>query len=260
MPGSLGRYPALRPRLAIGKRKGGLKIAVGFLRGQDDGNPAFEGGSHMILCGEYLGIAAGVDHERQAHRFNRLMDPCVGEDIALMRAMLLAAQCLGGFHEVVDTTLPCREIGPLTIGNAMRDPVDDQGLNPSIPERIIDRVWRRIDDIQAAFRWRSHDAYADARGNRLAGGHGCHPQHVFANLRETRACFGCGGILERRLARAAFFVPAQHVALAGFEPANLCGEIGAPTKNHAAIDPRIYDRRQHGLRSCRPHPPASDTD
>ena len=45
-------------------------------------------------------IALRIDHERDAHGFHCLVNPGVGEYVALVVRLRFAAQLLAGFHEL----------------------------------------------------------------------------------------------------------------------------------------------------------------
>ena len=87
MPGS-----TLPLRVDAGQREGRLQIAVRLLRGEDLRDPVFERGAHLLVRLDDLGVALRVDHQRDAHRFDGLVHPGVREDVALVRAVRLAAQ------------------------------------------------------------------------------------------------------------------------------------------------------------------------
>ena len=75
---------------------------------------------------EDIGIALRVDHQRDAHRLNGLVNPGIGEDVAFVIPMRLAAQRFAGIDEVVDAALPNGQIFAVDLIDAVRNPVDDQ--------------------------------------------------------------------------------------------------------------------------------------
>ena len=165
--------PALGPVLAVGENVGGLEVAVRHLRGEDDGDPALEGGVHVCLGGEDFGVTSGVDHEGDAHGFDGLVDPGVREDVALVAGVGLAAVGLAGFDEVVDAAVALvgGDVGAFAVGDAVRDPVNDESFGAGAPERAVDGVFGGVDDVEAVFGRRSFDVDLQ-RGDGLPGAAG----------------------------------------------------------------------------------------
>ena len=99
-------------------------------------------------------IALRIDHQRDAHRLDGLVDPGVGEDIALVLAVRFAAIGFAGFDEVVDSAVAAhgRDIGSLAHADAVRNPVHDECLGALIPERAVNRVFPGVDHVQAILR------------------------------------------------------------------------------------------------------------
>ena len=124
-----------------------MEVAVGFLGGENDGNPAVESRAHFLLGGDDFRIAFGIDHQSQAHGFDGLMNPGIGENVAFVCVVRFAAQGLGGFNEIVDAALALREVGAFDVVNAMRNPIDNEGLGAGIPERTVDGVFFGVNDI-----------------------------------------------------------------------------------------------------------------
>ena len=85
--------------------KRGLQIAVRLLRGEDFGNPIVQRRLHFFLGGDDVRVALRVHHQREAHGLDGLMHPGVGERIADVRPVRLAAQRLAGFDEIVNAAV-----------------------------------------------------------------------------------------------------------------------------------------------------------
>ena len=130
--------PALPAAVRLAQRERRLQVAVRLLRGQDLGNPVLQGGPHLLVRLDDLRIALRIDHQRDAHRLDRLVHPGVGEHIALVRAVRLAAQRLRRFDEVVDAARALRQVGAVDLVDAVRNPVHDQGLGAAVPQRTVD--------------------------------------------------------------------------------------------------------------------------
>ena len=105
-----------------GQREGSLQVSIGLLRGQNLGNPVLKSRLHFLVCLDDIRIALRIDHERNAHGLHGLVNPGVGEDVGLVSAVRLAAQGLGGFHEVIDAAGTLREVGAIDLIDAMRNP------------------------------------------------------------------------------------------------------------------------------------------
>ncbi len=89
MVGPEARRPAL---FAIVQRVGGLHVAVRLLGGEDFRDPIFERALQFLLGrGDFL-VALRVDHQCDADRLNRLMDPGVGEHVAAVPIVRPAGQ------------------------------------------------------------------------------------------------------------------------------------------------------------------------
>ena len=111
---------------------------------------------HQFLRLDDVLIALRIDHQRDAHGLDCLVHPGIGEHITLVLAVRLAAMGLAGFDEVVDAAVAAHgcNIGAFAHVDAMRNPVDDEGLGACVPERAVDRVLRRVDHVQAILRRR----------------------------------------------------------------------------------------------------------
>ena len=106
--------PALGPALAVGQGVGGLQIAVRLLGGQDLRNPVLQGGLHLLLGLDDLRVALRIDHQRDAHGLDGLMHPGVGEHVALVPAVRLAAQSfLAASMKLSMPPWPCVRFGSL---------------------------------------------------------------------------------------------------------------------------------------------------
>ena len=80
------------------------------------------------------------------------MDPGVGEHIALVTSVRLAAQGFAGFEEVVDAALALREVRALALVDAVGNPVDDERLGARVPQWAVDGVFLGVDDVETLFR------------------------------------------------------------------------------------------------------------
>ncbi len=143
------------PVFAIAQGEGGLEIAVRLLSGQNLGNPILQRRLQSLLGLDDLPVALWIDHQGHADRFDRVVDPGIGEDVAAMPAVGLAGQLVGRIDEVVDSAFPEVRIGDLR--DAVRNPVDDQGLGPVVPQATVDPVRLGIDQMEVLRRRRRHD-------------------------------------------------------------------------------------------------------
>ena len=91
---------------------------------------------HHLLRRENFAVAFGINHERDAHRLNCLMYPCIRKHKPLVLAMSLTTICLGRFNKVVNAAIAAHpwDIRALAHANAMRNPVDNQRLCSRLPE------------------------------------------------------------------------------------------------------------------------------
>ena len=130
----IGR-PALRPVLAVSQNVSGLQIAIGHLRGKNDWNPALQGRAHQLLRLDDLSVALRIDHERDAHGLDCLVNPCVGKDVSLVPGVRFAAICFSRLDEVVDAAVAAHDgnVGPLAHRDAVRNPAHNQSLGTVIP-------------------------------------------------------------------------------------------------------------------------------
>ena len=64
-----------------------LQVSVRLLSGQNLGNPVLQGRPHFLMGFDNLPIPLRIDHERNAHGLHCLMNPGVGEYIALVGSM-----------------------------------------------------------------------------------------------------------------------------------------------------------------------------
>ena len=105
-----GRFDEIAGRVALvvalvgpgppsAQRVVGLQVAVGLLGGEDLGDPIVEFFADGSLCGEDLLVTLRIEHHRQAHRFDRVMDVGIGP---------------GG------AGVPCRQAGPPAFGRRGR--------------------------------------------------------------------------------------------------------------------------------------------
>ena len=63
-----------------------------------------------------------------------------------MRFVRLAGQFLGGIHEVVDA--PFLQVRVVDLVDAVGDPVDDQCFGAVVPQRAVDGVVLRVDQLE----------------------------------------------------------------------------------------------------------------
>ncbi len=140
-----------RPALAITQRERGLNVPVRLLGGQDLGDPVVQCLLERFLSGDDLLVPAWVDHQGHADRFDRVVNPGVGEHITTMPGVRLTGQLLGRVHKVVDAAFPqIRIVDPL---DTVRDPVDDQCLGAVVPKWAVNGVLRRVNQLQVIV-WR----------------------------------------------------------------------------------------------------------
>jgi hypothetical protein len=121
-----------------GEREGGLEVAVGFLCAEDDGDPLVEGGAHEFVGCLDFGVAVCGVAEGEADGLDGLVDPGVGEDVAFVAAVGLAAELFAGFDEVIDTAGADFEVVAVDLADAMGDPVDAEAAEAGFPKRAGD--------------------------------------------------------------------------------------------------------------------------
>ncbi len=176
--------PALGPARRVAQRERGLEIAVRLLRGQDLRNPVLERRAHLRVRREDLGVALRIDHERDAHRLDRLVHPGVREDVALVGAVRLPGQRLGRLDEVVDAARAQLEVGAVDLVDAVRDPVHDQRLDGPVPERAVDPVAPGVDRQQVDQLRLGHDLHVQRRVD--AASRRCRPSASAGRRRAPR--------------------------------------------------------------------------
>ncbi len=199
-----------------------------------------------------------VDHQGDAHGLDRLVDPGIGEDIALVAGVGFAAQGLAGFDKVVDAALAFLQVGALAIVDDVRDPVGDQRLGAGVPQRTIDAVGLGIDDIEPPGRWGGLGTDMQLRGRNLAVGVADQLKDVGAGRRE-------GGRSDRRRrigkgngAQARDLAPQhQGIAIRG-QGVDLAHQIGLAATDDDAVDTGGDHRRKGRNRPCAHHPPLQD--
>ena len=225
-----------------------MQVAVGHLGGKDDGDPAVQCGLHLRLCGEDVRIASRIDHEGDAHGLDGLVDPGVGEHEAFVRAVGFAAIGLGGFDEVIKTAIAFagRDIGAFALRDAVRDPVDNERFGAGVPERTIDGIAARVDDVEALRGWGRFGVHVQCGCLVLALACGCELENVLAGGGEGCCCDGCGGCGEGHGAGAGEFGPAGGIGVVIAEPDGLAGEVCFAADDDRAIDAGVDQRGQRG--------------
>ena len=86
----------VRPARAALDRVLGVEITVRLLRAEQLGNPLVEGRAQPGLGGGELGVALRIEHQGETDRFDRVVDPGVGErraDVFGRRPASLLAAC-----------------------------------------------------------------------------------------------------------------------------------------------------------------------
>ena len=232
----MARRPTLGPAAAVGQCVGRLQIPVRLLRRQNFGNPVFQRRLHLLLSLDDFRITARVHHQGDAHGFYRLMHPRVRKHITFLSGMRLATQGFGSFDEIIHPALALSKIGSVDVVNAVRNPVHDHGLDPSVPKRAVNGVAFRIDHIEPfGLRWR-HDLHFQCRGGAQFALARLQLKHVVARLGERRRCFGGVGIGEGYSATPGLFAPDRvRGAFVGFEQLNPAAQIRLSSKHHVTI-------------------------
>jgi len=224
-----------RPMFAVAERKDGLQISVGFLGGQDLGNPVLQGRFHRLLGLDNLPVALGIDHQRNADRLDRVVDPGVGEHVAAVVPVRFSSQLVGSVDEVVDAALRQVRVGDLV--DTMRDPIDDQGLRRAVPEWIVDPVFFGVDRIEVGCRRRRN--YLDRQGGRGTRGTfaGRQFQGVVTHGRKSRRGGRGRSVGESDHTGTGCLVPGHGgrgaLVAQGFQ---LSSQIGLPALDDHAID------------------------
>ena len=150
------RRPALWPLFAISQYVSGLQITIRHLRSKDDRNPALQRRAHQLLRLDDLRIALRIDHQRDAHRLDSLMHPCIRKHISFVLAMRFAAIGFARLDEVVDSAVAAheRDIRSFAHRDAMRNPVHNQSLCALLPQLAIDRILARVNHVETVGRRR----------------------------------------------------------------------------------------------------------
>ena len=134
---ALGR-PPVGPALHVffgPKCEGRLEVPVGVLCRQDLGNPILQGFFEQLLGSQDLRVPFRVDHEGEAHGLHRLVDPCVGEDIAFVDPVRLASEGFRRFDEVVDS--PRAELQVVPVDHLYAAPAVLEDVKARFTEELV---------------------------------------------------------------------------------------------------------------------------
>ncbi len=132
-----------REVLTVAQCKCGLQVSIWLLCGQNLRDPIGQRRFHSLLSFDNFLIALSIDHQCNADRFNRVINPGVGKYVASVTSVRLAGEFVGGVDQIVYAAFFQVRIGNLV--DAVRNPVYDQGFGPTVPERIVDLIVLRID-------------------------------------------------------------------------------------------------------------------
>ena len=175
------------------------------------------------------------------------MHPGVGEDVAYMLRVRLAAQGFAGLDEVVQSALAFAQICAFAVVDAMGNPIYDQCFGAGIPQWAIDRIPTRIDDVKAVFgRGRLGVDTDGGCGLVVLLAAGGKLQDVVPRRREGRGGDGRGGGGKCDGSGSGLLGPAHDVAAVRLKPRRLAGEVRFATHHYRAVEPGVDDWRQRG--------------
>ena len=243
------RRPPFRPAAPVSQRIGGLQISIRLLSCQDDGDPFFQSRFHLFLSGDNIGIALRVHHERNAHGFDRLVNPGIGEDVTLVTLMRLAAQGLRGLNKVIEAALSLGQVGALALGSTVGNPAYDQRFGALVPKRVIDGVPRGVDHVQPLFgrAWLGLDD--EGGGGIFLVPHRRQLQNVFPGLRKRSCGIRHRGVGKGDPSGARLLAPAHAILRAVHQPVGFSCQPGFATEHHRPINACIHRGRKERHRT-----------
>ena len=130
------------------------------------------------------------------------MHPGIGEDVPLVTSVRLSTESFGSFNEIIQSALSLGQIGALALGDAVRNPVDDQCLRPLVPHRIVDRIAGGVDDVESLFGGSFFSMHNQLGRRIVLHADGREFKHVLARHREGCGCIGGRGVRKDNPARS----------------------------------------------------------
>ena len=231
------RRPSLAPDIGVAERPRGLQIAVRLLRGEDFRDPILQRRLHFVLRGDDVRVALRIHHQRDAHGFDRLMNPRVRENVAFLRSMRFAAQRLRRLDKIVNAAvaLAGRDVGPVDLVNAMRNPVHDERLCPRVPQQAVNLVRLRINHIEPLRRWRGHHLHAQCGRRAQIAIARSQLENIIARFRKNRRRVERARVFKSRAARPGILVPQNFRRQIRLQKFYRAGQIRFAVEHHVAI-------------------------
>ena len=233
---AFGRPTRMPAVLRIAQRPRSLQIPIWLLRSQNPGNPILQRRRHQFLRLDNVCVALRIHHQCEAHGLDGLMHPRIGEHVPLMAGVRLATQRLRGLDEIINTALALCQIGAVDVINAVRNPVHNQRLGARVPERTVNLVALRIDDIQSVRGRRQihNDVQQGGRAQRTVDRRQL--EHVLTRCGERRRRFQLVYVGKHDSARPGGLAPG-HARPSGsrLQQFHRAGQIRLSAKNHIAI-------------------------
>ncbi len=174
------------------------------------------------------------------------MHPGVGENVAALRRVRLAAQRLGRLDKIINAAVAviCRDVRAVDLVNAMRNPVHDERLRTGVPKRTVDLVGLGVNDVEPVARRRSHHFdFERGRRSQLAFARRQF-QNVIARLGKCRRGDVRVRVGKSHLARAGILAPSHFGRRIRLQKFHRAGQIGFAVHHHIAVHAGVDARRK----------------